>query len=398
MVYNFDQPIDRRGSHSIKWECGDLLRAVGLTDRFDDETIPLFVADMDFPCPEPVVQALRERVDKTIFGYSLHWSDPEYVNAIRHWFSRRHQWEIEEDSIVYCPGTVEAIVNLIRTFTDIGDGVIIQPPVYSPFRNSILANHRQVINNPLVNTNGDGFYEIDFEDFERKAADPRNKLFLLCSPHNPVGRVWNETELRTLAELCAKHGIILVADEIHGDLVRKDVQFQAIRTLVDDEQIIVCTAINKTFNTAGLHCSNIIIDNGIMRDAFKKEMGMRLPSPFSISALIAAYTEGEDWLNQVNDYIDGNLDFLGRFLSDYMPKVKYRIPEGTYIAWMDFSGYDLPDREIHHRIYRKANVVLEDGERFGDGGQGFQRICVPSPRSLIRTAMERIRTQFRDLE
>lgn len=392
MQYNFDEIIDRTGTHAIKSEAGELLKQFGMTQRFDADTIPLFVADMDFPCPQPVLEALHARVDRAIFGYSLHLTTPDYTEAIQGWFKRRHDWEIEAESIVYCPGTVTALHISIRAFTKAGEGVIIQPPVYQHFMSAVEDEGRVVVNNPLVEN--DGYYTIDFEDLERKASNPDNTLFLLCSPHNPTGRVWTAEELTRMAEICVAHDVILIADEIHGDLIRAGQVHLPIHTLVDDPRIISCTAINKTFNTAGLHCSNIILPDEALRTKFSETLGFKTPSPFAIAALIAAYNQGEDWLQQVNTYIDDNLTFMDEFFKTRMPAVKYQIPEGTYIAWADFSGYGLTPDEVQERITMQANVVLQRGEVFGPEGVGYQRICVPSPRSSLEEALERIAAVF----
>ena len=392
MKYNFDQVVDRHGTHSMKWEAGEMLKEFGLTERFDEDTIALWVADMDFPVPEPVLNAMHKRVDRQIFGYSNFATSPDYVQAIQGWFRRRHDWLIDEEAIVFSSGTVSALKNLVRAFTEVGDGIIIQRPVYSPFTMVIENNNRVVVNNALINN--DGYYTIDFDDFEAKAMDPNNKMFILCSPHNPVGRVWTPEELTRMAEICRAHGVILIADEIHGDLLRAGQTHYPLHTLVDDPTIIACTAINKTFNTAGLHCTNLVINDPEMRDRYRAEVGFDSPTPFAIVALIAAYNESEDWLAQVNAYIDDNLKFLEQFLKERMPQVKFWMPEGTYIGWLDFRGYGLTPEEVHKRIYIDANVVLEDGEMFGEEGTGFQRICVPSPRSVLEEALERIAAQF----
>lgn len=392
MIYNFDEIISRKGTNSVKWEAGDLLKEFGITERFDDQTISLFVADMDFQCPQPVLDALHKRVDTMMFGYSTPRTSPDYNEAIQGWFKRRHDWDIADESILYCPGTVEALHIAIRAYTKEGDGVIIQRPVYAPFTSSITDNDRIVVNNALIHN--DGYYTVDFDDLEAKAKDPNNKLFILCSPHNPVGRVWKPEELIRMAEICLTNDVILIADEIHGDLVRKGVKHYPLCTLVDDDRLIACTATNKTFNMAGLHCTNVIINNPEMREAFKKKLGFKAPSPFTISAVIAAYNEGEEWLTQVNEYIDGNLNFMQAFLAEQLPQVKFLMPEGTYIGWLDFSDYGLSPDEVHDRIYNRANVCLEDGKLFGDEGLPFQRICVPSPRPLLQQALERIADQF----
>ena len=395
MKYNFDEFIDRRGTDCFKWDAGMLLGQSGVTERFDEDTISLFLADMDFPCPEPVLKALHDRVDQKMFGYTSHLTSPAYIEAVQGWFRRRYGWEISADSIVYSPGTVAAINALVRAFSKEGDGVIVQRPVYDPFMRVIESNGREVVSNSLIND--DGHYHIDFDDFEEKARDPHNTLFILCSPHNPVGRVWTPEELTRMAEICIANDVVLVSDEVHGDIIRKNQTHYPINTLVEDERLIACTAINKTFNAAGLHCSNIILNDKEMRERFSAELGMNRPTPFAISALIAAYNEGEEWLAQVNAYIDGNLHFLDGFIREKMPKVAYRIPEGTYIGWLDFRGFGLTPEVVHRKIYIDANVVLEDGQRFGPEGEGFQRICVPSARSLLEEAMERIAAEFNGL-
>jgi cystathionine beta-lyase len=392
MKYDFDQIIDRRGTNSIKWDSGELIKSFGITERFDEDTISLFVADMDFACAEPIVEALRRRVEGRIFGYSSHMPDKTYFEAIQNWFERRHQWRIDQESIVWSPGTVEAIHYAVLAFTEVGDGVIIQPPVYRPFRTVVAAANRLVINNELIND--DGYYRIDFEDFELKAKDPKNKLFILCSPHNPVGRVWTPQELKRMGEICLENGVTLIADEIHGDLVRKEVVHHPIKTIVDDARLISCTAINKSFNVAGLHCTNLVVEEEEMRKRLMQVMGMKLPTPFAIDALKAAYDESEDWLDQVNDYITGNFEFLAAFLQEHLPFVRFNIPEGTYLGWMDFGPSPYTPEQVHQKIFIDANVVLEDGEMFGSGGEGFQRICVPSPRPLLKKALTRIAEQF----
>ena len=389
---SFDEIINRHGTNSIKWEAGDLLKKFGITQRFDKDSIPLFVADMDFACPQPVVDALHRRVDQRIFGYTWYGTSPDYIEAIQHWFRRRQGWEIKAEDIVYSPGTVHALDIAVKAFTSPGDGIIIQRPVYAPFTRVVEDNGRVIRNNELVNN--DGYYTIDFDDLEGIAGEKSTTMMILCSPHNPVGRIWNPDELKKMAEICQNNNVILVSDEIHGDLIRKDQTFYPIANMADTENMIICTAINKTFNLAGLHCSNIVITNPVLLEKYQKHMGMQFPSPFTISALIAAYNESEDWLEELNDYIDENFNYLEQFLSEQMPRVKFWKPEGTYIAWLDFSAYEFTPEEIHDRIYNKANVVLEDGKMFGEGSEQFQRICLPTPRSLLIKAMERIAIEF----
>ncbi|MEH7302794.1 MalY/PatB family protein [Neobacillus drentensis] len=396
MKYNFDEIVNRRGTYSVKWDGGELIKKMGLTERYDENTIPLFTADMDLPVPQPLIDALHKTVNHRIFGYSIFPN--EYFEAIQHWFKKRHEWEIQKEEILFSPGTVHALTVAVRAFTQPGDGIIIQRPVYPPFTSAIEANGRELLNNALI-CNEDGYYQIDFADFEEKAKDEKTKMFILCNPQNPTGRIFNKDELRRLSEICEKNNVLIIADEIHGDLTRSNQTFIPIAKASDQQgHIITFTAINKTFNVAGLHCTNVIISDSEHRKTFGSVMGMHLPSPFTVSALIAVYHEGEDWLEQLKEYIDGTMEWVVDFLADRMPRVKVRIPEGTYIMWMDFSGYGLTPEEVHDRIYNKANVLLEDGKMFGEEGLHFQRICIPSPRPIIKEAFERIAREFEDLK
>lgn len=351
---------------------------------------------MDLPIPQPVIDALHKTVDQRIFGYSVF--PDEYYEAIQGWFKRRHDWDIKREEIVYSPGTVHALNMAVRAFTQPGDGVIIQRPVYPPFTRVVEGNGRLVRNNALL-CDENGHYSIDFADFEAKAKEENTKLFILCNPHNPTGSVFNTEELQKLSDICAQHDVLIIADEIHGDLVRCNQKFTPIAKVAEKaEHIITCTAINKTFNVAGLHCTNVIIPNEKLRKLFINEIGMQLASPFTITALISAYNEGEEWLEQLKEYIDGTMKWVVEFLAERMPKVKVKIPKGTYLMWMDFSGYGISPQEVHERIYNRANVILEDGSMFGAEGLQFQRICIPSPRPIIKEAFERIAREFEDLK
>jgi len=395
MKYNFDEIVNRRGTYSVKWDGGDLIKTMGLTDRYDEETLPLFTADMDLPVPEPLLEALHKTVDHRIFGYTIF--PPEYYEAIQHWFKKRHDWEIEKEDIVYCPGTVYATNIAVKALTNPGDGIIIQRPVYPPFTRAIVENDRTLLNNKLI-CDEDGYYTIDFEDFEAKAKDEKTKMFILCNPHNPTGRIFNNEELKKLSDICSKYNVIIVADEIHGDIIRRNQTFTPIVKIADKpDNIITFTAINKTFNLAGLHCTNVIISNPDLRKKFSDAIGMKSASPFTVSALISVYRDGEEWLEQLKDYLDGTIAWVEQFLKERMPKVKVRIPEGTYVMWMDFSGYGISPKEVHERIYDRANVLLEDGVMFGEEGLEYQRICIPSPRPMIKEAFERMAKEFEDL-
>jgi cystathionine beta-lyase len=395
MKYNFDEIVNRRGTYSMKWDGGDMIKEFGLTERYDEETIPLFTADMDLPVPQPLVDALHKTVDHRIFGYTVF--PEEYYDAIKLWFLKRHDWKVEKKDIVFSPGTVHALNIAVKALTKPGDGIIIQRPVYPPFTGAIEGNGRVVVNNALV-AGEDQYYTIDFEDFEEKAKDEKTTMFIMCNPHNPTGRVFTEEELRKMADICERHNVVIVADEIHGDLVRKNRKFIPMAKAAEGfDKLVTLTAINKTFNVAGLHCTNVIIQNEELRAVFATEIGMQLPSPFTVSALIAVYNEGEDWLEQLKEYLDGTMQYVKEFFAENMPQVKVYIPEGTYVMWLDFSGYGINAEEIHDRIYNKANVLLEDGGMFGEEGLLYQRICIPSPRPLIKEALERIAKEFKDL-
>ena len=399
MKYDFDEVIDRRhdpSSYSIKWAKDPKIGKMLGADTINDDTIAIFTADMDFRCAPPIIDALRGVVDHGIFGYSAA-PEPDYSDAVIDWFKRRENWEIKPEELIYVNGTVEAMKQIILALTEPGDGVIIQRPVYGPFSSTIEGTGRTIVNNQLI-SDDEGYYTMDFEDLEQKCKDPDNKLLMLCSPHNPVGRIWTDAELAELARICRENDVIIAADEIHGDLIRRGLEFHPIATLADNVNIITATAANKTCNLAGLHCTNLVIKNPELREKMKKSLGHVGQTPFGIAATMAAYNDGEEWLEELKEYLDGNIDWIMNFLKERMPKVKCRRPEGTYILWMDFRGYGLSAEEIHDRIYNKANVLLEGGTMFDPvEGAGFERVCVPSPRSVIQEAFERIAREFEGL-
>ncbi len=390
MTFNFDEIIQRKGTYSFKWDAGKELKELGLAANFDSETLPVFIADMDFACPPCIVSALHEAVDRRIYGYTSETSLPHYSNAVMNWFKGRFNWAFNKEDIVYVDGTVEALKFAIRAYSEKGDGVMITRPVYGPFTSVIKGEKRRVVNSNLINT--DGYYTMDFDDIAKKASDSDVKMFILCSPHNPCGRVWQKEELLKLVQICEENNIILISDEVHCDLIRKGERHYPISTIAQNkENIVTLTAINKTFNTAGLMCTNAIIENENLRNKFKEATGHIMPSPFAIAALIAGYSEAEEWLSQLNEYIDANIDFALEFIKENMPKVKAWRPQGTYVLWMDMRAYNMSDEELFERIYNDANVILEQGTIFDEeNGAGFQRICLSSPRAIIKQALERI--------
>lgn len=400
MKYNFDEVVNRKNSYSMKWDCGEALIELGMAEQFNEDTIPAFTADMDFRCAKPIGEAFKRVIEHNIYGYTavLPTENSQYHKAIIKWFERRNQWTIKPEEITYVNGTVEAIKIAIEAFTKEGEGVLINRPIYTPFTQTILKTGRLVVNSQLLNQDGQGYYTIDFEDFEKKAADPNTKLFILCNPHNPSGRIWSDEDLVNMYEICRKNEVLIVADEIHGDLIRKGNVFKPLVTVAGTEGVITCTAVNKTFNLAGLHATNVVIQDEKIREIFIAQAGHILPTPFTVAGVIAAYNESEDWLDQVNAYLDENIEWVLNFLKTNMPKVKCHRPEGTYIMWMDFRAYGLSAAEIRKKIYVDANVILEGGEMFDpDQGAGFERICVPTRRALLEEVFNRIANEFKGL-
>ena len=392
MKYNFDKIVDRKDSFSLKWSKSALKK---FFNSDEEDLLPLWVADMDFECPKPVVDAVKKEAEGAVYGYNWHIT-PKYLDAVTGWMSRRHQWQVDPKWVVYSPGIVPAINMLVQTFSNIRDKIIIQPPVYYPFFSAVIDNGRQLLLNQLHYENQK--YSIDFEDFEKKAKDPLTKIFILCSPHNPVGRVWKKDELKKLGEICLENDILLISDEIHHDLILPDYKHTLFSTITEEfeQNSIICTAPSKTFNLAGLQVSNIIIPNEKIRESFIRTIvnknGISIPNSFGIVAMIAAYNEGEEWLDQVLGYINSNFQFLKDFTKKKLSDVKYIEPEGTYLAWLDFNSVGLNPEELNDKLLRDAKVALDNGPIFGVGGEGFQRVNIACPRSILEKCMERIKT------
>lgn len=393
MHYDFDEVVNRYNTYSMKYD--------GVANRSPElrgKMIPLMVADMDFKTAKPIIDAMHRVADFGMWGYTSDSAEPEYAKAVARWFSVHHNWEINPEDVIYSNGTIEALNCAIHTFTNVGDGVIVCRPVYGHFTQAIEDDcHRRAVNVQLI-LDENGCYQMDYEGIEAACADPSNRMFILCSPHNPVGRVWTPDELIRVAEICRRHNVLLVSDEVHCDILRKGVKHYPLASVVKDHSnIIMLTAINKTFNLAGLQCSNAVISDPFLKARFLKEFGMRMPTPFAIAALIAAYTEGDEWAEQMNEYVDGNLDFALSYFKEHMPWVKAYKPQGTYVLWVDFSGCGLTGKEIHKRIYDDAQVLLQDGAVHDPmHGECFQRICVPCSRSVLKEALDRICEQFKE--
>lgn len=388
--YDFDQILDRHNTDSLKWDWINKF-----LPEAPEDALPLWVADMDFPVADPILQALHACLERKIFGYSYYRSQA-YLEAVTSWFKRKFDWTLDPESIYYSPGVVPAVAMLIRLLTEPGDAVIIQRPVYYPFTDKIVNNGRKVVNNPLRIENGR--YEMDFEDLEEHLQSPETKGLILCSPHNPVGRVWTQEELHRVVTLCKAYDKWIISDEIHGDLTRKTIRHYPLEALSPDykHKIITCTAPSKTFNLAGLHLSNIILNDPDLRRRWSEEIDGRLSvgmaSPFAIVAAIAAYNEGDVWLEQLKDYLDNNIRFVCEFFKTHFPDAKVYETEGTYLVWVDMSFYESDPARLENLILKDAKVALDEGYFFGPEGNGFERLNVACPRATLQEALNRMKT------
>ncbi len=387
LQYDFDRVIDRHNTYSVKWD----------TSFGDRDILPLWVADMDFQVPQPVTEALIATAKHGIFGYSD--GKKVYEDAVIHWMRTRHNWEIEREWINYSPGVVPALIWAIRAFTQPGDKVVLQSPVYPPFFRAIESNGCQVVNNQLVYAEGQ--YRMDLTDLEVKFAYGA-KVMLLCSPHNPVGRVWRREELEDLAALCSKYEVTVIADEIHADLVYKRYKHTTFSLVAPElaARTVVCTAPSKTFNLAGLQTSNIIISDAYLRETYRKVAGQNSsfhPNTFGIAALVAAYEHGAEWLDQLLDYLQDNLICLQTFVNKKMPQIQVVNPEGTYLVWLDLRQLGLEPQQLKRFMLGHAKVACNDGYTFGPGGEGFERMNIACPRATLLEALARLATAVEQL-
>jgi len=388
MPTNFDEIIDRKNTSCLKYD-------FAAERGYPADILPFWVADMDFRAPASVITALKERADHGVFGYTQVKDD--YFTVLQNWFQTRHNWTIERRDLIVTPGVVFAVAAAIRTFTNPNDSVLIQPPVYYPFANMIRQNDRTLIDNPLHLRNG--HYEIDFEDFEQKIVAHKIKLFILCSPHNPVGRVWTRAELEQLAAICLRHNVIVVADEIHEEFVRPGFRHIPFASLSEETAAITltCTSPSKTFNLAGLQISNIFIRNEELRRRFKEELsrtGYDEPNTLGLAGAKAAYEHGAAWHTQLLAYLEENHVRAKEFIAAHLPKVKLIEPEGTYLLWLDFSAYGLTDEALNEKIIRDAHLWLDDGPIFGTGGSGFQRINIACPWATLEQGLKNLAVAF----
>lgn len=397
MSFDFDTEVNKFGINSIKWEFifdaehnavqGDHADA----RHGDKRLLPMWVADMDFRCPPAVIEAVVERAKRGVFGYAM--PTDSYYEAVMSWFARRYGRSIQRDWLVMTPGVVPALNLMVQTYTQPGDKILIQRPVYHPFTFAIVNNGREVVSNSLVLE--DGRYQMDFDDLAAKAADPAVKMAILCSPHNPIGRVWSRDELTRFGEICLANDVLVVADEIHCDLIYSGVEFTSFATISESfaQRSIVCTAPSKTFNIAGLKLSNIIIPDETLRSQFNKTLertGIMGTNTFGIVATEAAYNFGEAWLTAVMAYIEGNYQFMQTYLADHLPQLHLLPAEGTYLVWLDCRALELTPAERKKLIFADAHLYLDEGEIFGPEGEGFERINLACPRWLLAEALERL--------
>ncbi|WP_373899545.1 MalY/PatB family protein [Haloimpatiens sp. FM7315] len=390
MLYNFDENVQRENTACAKW---DMLNT--LYGR--DDLISMWVADMDFKVAPPIINAIKTRLSHEIFGYSF--AKDSYYDSVINWMKKRHNWEIKKEWIKFTPGVVPAINYIVQAFTNPGDEIMIQSPVYYPFSNAIRNNGRSIVDNPLIYKNNT--YVMDYEDLEKKITK-RTKLLILCNPHNPVGRVWSKDELKKLGEICLKHNVLVVSDEIHFDLIYKGNKHTVFSSISEEfsQNSIVCTAPSKTFNIAGLQISNIIIANKLLREKFEIQLennSISSPNIFAPIALEAAYTEGEPWLLELLDYLQENLEYLMDFFEKRIPKLKVIKPEGTYLIWIDCSNLNMTGEELREFFINKCKLALDDGFIFGKAGDSFERINIACPRALLKKALEGIEKAVNNL-
>ena len=385
MKYNFDKQVDRRGTNCVKW------------DEFDDpEIIPMWVADMDFETAPCITKALKERMEHGCYGYTF--VPDSFYKATIDWFSRRHGWKISgKQAFVYTSGVVPALSAIIKAMAKAGEKVLIQTPVYNCFFSSIRNNGCEVVENPLRQCES---VSVDWEDFERKCADPKVKVFVLCNPHNPVGRCWTRGELLRVNEICLRNHVLVISDEIHCDLVLPGCKHTPYATLSKEaaDHCIVFHAPSKTFNLAGLATSTAIIPNKELRDAYVlyvEALEAHLGNIFGKVATQASMEQGDEWLRQLLEYVQGNIDYVSYFLEKNLPKVKFFKPQATYMMWLDFNGYGLSEEELWRKMTQGSGLGFNRGLDFGQEGSGFFRINLACPRVTVEEAMRRLFVEFR---
>ena len=388
----FDEVINRKNTGSLKFDGHSMF-------DMPEDVLPLWVADMDFRVPEAVTERLKEIADFGIFGYTM--ITEEYFEAVKGWFSERFSWDLRREWLAQTPGVVFALSTAVRAYTKPGEGIVIQQPVYYPFSNVIKNNDRMIVNSPLIYE--DGKYLMDFKDLDEKLSRPDVTMMILCSPHNPVGRVWTREELEKVAGLCIEHDVMLVCDEIHCDFVYGDRVHTPIASISEEiaMNVCVCTAPSKSFNLAGLQISNIFIPNRDKRKLFKKELervSFGWAGMLGMAACQAAYEKGGPWMDELKEYISANIDYINAFTRENMPEITVVPTEGTYLVWIDLRKLGLTRDEQYDFIVNKAKLWLDTGDMFGEDGEGFERLNAACPRSTLEEAMRRLHSAYRELK
>lgn len=381
MKYDFDEIIPRRGTNSIKWDLDE-----------DPGILPMWVADMDFRTAPAVAEALRRRVEHGVFGYAK--APQAYYDAIVGWFARRHDWQPRPEWILHTTGVIPALSAIIKALTRPGDKVLVQTPVYNHFFISIRNSGCETAESELIYRNGT--YTADFDDLERKAADPRVKLMLLCNPHNPAGRVWSPEELRRIGEICLRNDVFIVADEIHCELVMPGYRYTPFASLSEEflHRSVTCASPSKAFNLAGLQVANIFAADKAVREKIDRSLDINETGeigPLAIAALIAAYNEGAEWLDALNEYLAGNYRFLREYFGRHLPQYPVLPLEGTYLVWVDCSASGLTSGELETRLLERAKLRINPGTMYGRAGRNFIRLNIACPRQLLAEGLERLR-------
>lgn len=391
MKYNFNEHIDRKNNHSAKWE--------EMGKKFiSNDLWPMWIADMDLKTAPEITSAMKEKVEQEIFGYV--YRPDSYYKSAADWLERRFGYRILPDTLINSPGVVPTLSILVRKMTKPGEKILIQTPVYYPFAATIKDNGREVVENRLVN-NGNGYYTIDFEDFEKKVSSNDINLFILCSPHNPVGRVWKEEELKKMADLCLKYNVRIIADEIWRDIIMPGFKHIPIASLSKEVEniTITCFSPTKTFNIAGLQASFVTFPRREEWEMFDTELGIldiKRNSPFSLVAFETGYTKCDEWVDELVEHLSGNMDYVINFIKEKIPEVKVRKPEGTYLMWLDFSALGMSKEELSKFMQEKAKIALDDGYWFGQTGKGFERMNIACPRYMVEKGMKRIEKAIKE--
>lgn len=379
MKYDFDEIIDRRGTNCVKWDSAE-----------NPAVLPMWVADMDFRAAPAIIDALRRRVDHGIFGYTR--VPQSYYDAITGWFARRHGWNIDKNWIIYTSGVVPALSAIIKALTVPGDKVLIQTPVYNCFFSSIRNNGCEIVESPLVYA--DNTYSIDFEDLERKVSDPKVKAMILCNPHNPAGRVWSRDELIRIGEICIRHDVVVIADEIHCELVKPGYEYTPFASISEEfsRHCVSCVSPSKAFNIAGLQIANIVCADAGRRAKIDRAININEVcdvNPFGVIALQAAYNEGAEWLDQLLEYIHGNYEYMRRFCEEHLPDFPIIKLEGTYLVWMDCRKFGMTSAELEKALIQDAKLWLNAGTMYGKDGEGFMRWNIACPRTRMIEGLKR---------